>query len=101
MLIANEAIWFGVLVVFALGVWVTLVKLQNWGAKQREKNKPVRVVTYRNGKSYCFACSTIRDAAGYALKRLATGESVAYIEADGERVWNSLKGKQSLVELAE
>jgi len=97
MLIANEAFWFGTLV---LGVLVTVGSLQVWGAKQIEKNNPVKVVTFRNGKSYQFACPTIRDAAVYALKRLATGEGVAYIEVDGETVWNSLKGKQSLVELA-
>ena len=97
MLIANEGFWFGAL---ALGVFVTLASWQFWGVKQIEKNNPVKVVTFRNGKSYKFACSTIRDAAAYALKRLATGEGVAYIEANGETVWNSLKGKQSLVELA-
>ena len=97
MLIANQAFWFGALV---LGVFMTLAGWQHWGAKQIEKNNPVKVVTFRNGQSYRFACSTIRDAAIYALKRLATGEGVAYIEANGEIVWNSLKGKQSLVELA-
>jgi hypothetical protein len=97
MLIANEAFWFGALV---LGVLVTVGSLQVWGAKQTEKNKPVKVVTFRNGTCYKFACSTIGDAAAYALKRLATGEGVAYIEANGEVVWNSLKGKQSLGELA-
>jgi hypothetical protein len=97
MLIANEAFWFGTLV---LGVFVTLASWQVWGAKQIEKNNPVKVVTFRNGQCYKFACSTIRDAAVYALKRLATGEGVAYIEANGETVWNSLKGKPSLVELA-
>jgi hypothetical protein len=60
---------------------------------------PVKVVTYRNGKTYKFAFSTIGDAVAYALGRLATGEGVAYIEVNGETVWNSLKGKQSLVEL--
>ena len=97
MLIVNEGFWFGTLI---LGVLVTLGGLQVWGAKKMEKNMPIKVVTYRNGKCYKFASSTIRDAAAYALKRLATGEGVAYIEANGEVVWNSLKGKQSLVELA-
>ena len=97
MLIANETFWFGTLVI---GVFVTLASWQIWGTKQIEKNNPVKVVTFCNGKSYQFACPTIRDAAVYALKRLATGEGVAYIEANGETVWNSLKGKQSLVELA-
>src|ERR671925_335863 len=95
-MLANEAFWFGTLV---LGVFVTLASLQAWGAKQIEENKPVKVVTFRNGTCYKFACSTIREAAVYALRRLATGEGVAYIEANGETVWNSLKGKQSLVEL--
>jgi hypothetical protein len=97
MFIANEGVWFGALV---LGVFITLGSLQVWRAKQVEKNKPVKVVTFRNGQSYQFACSTIREAAVYALKRLATGEGVAYIETNGEVVWNSLKGKQSLIELA-
>ena len=97
MLTANEGFWLGTLV---LGVFVTLGSWQVWGAKQIEKKNPVKVVTFRNGQSYKFACSTIREAAVYALKRLATGEGVAYIEANGETVWNSLKGKQSLVELA-
>lgn len=100
MLIVNEALWFVALIAFPLGVCVILVMLQNWGTKQLEKNKPVKVVTYWNGQSYKFACSTIQDAATYALKRLARGEGVAYIEAEGETVWNSLKGKQSLIELA-
>ncbi len=98
MFIANGAFWVGALVV---GVLVTLANLQGWEAKQIEKNNPVKVVTFRNGHSYKFACSTIRDAAAYALKRLAAGEGVAYIEANGETIWNSLKGKQSLVELAQ
>jgi hypothetical protein len=97
MSIANEGFWFGTLV---LGVFVTLGSLQVWGAKKIEKNKPVKLVTFRNGKCYKFACSSIQEAAAYALQRLATGEGVAYIEANGETVWNSLKGKQSLVELA-
>lgn len=97
MSIANEAFWFGTLL---LSVLVILGSLQVWGAKQIEKNKPVKVVTFRNGKCYKFACSTIREAAVYALQRLGTGEGVAYIEANGEVVWNSLKGKQPLVELA-
>jgi hypothetical protein len=97
MFIANGAFWVGALVV---GVLVTLASLQGWEAKQIEKNNPVKVVTFRNGHSYKFACSTIRDAAAYALKRLAAGEGVAYIEVKGETVWNSLSGKPSLVELA-
>jgi len=97
MLIANEAFWFGFLV---LSVFVTLASLQGWKAKQIVKKNPVKVVTFRNGQCYKFACSTIRDAAVYALKRLSTGEGVAYIEANGETIWNSLKGKQSLIELA-
>ena len=97
MLIVNEALWLGTLI---LGVFLTMASVQVWEAKQIEKNNPVKVVTFRNGQSYRFACSTIRDAANYALKRLATGEGVAYIEANGETVWNSLKGKQSLIELA-
>ena len=99
MLIANEAFWLGALVVLTLGVLVTLARMRAGAAKQIMKNLPVKVVTYRNGKCYKFAFSTIGDAAGYALRRLATGEGVAYIEANGETVWNSLKGKQSLVEL--
>jgi len=98
MLIANEGFWFGALV---LGVFVTLTSLQGWQAKKIEKNNPIKVVTFRNGQSYKFACSTTRDAAAYALKRLAIGEGVAYIEVNGETIWNSLKGKQSLVELAQ
>ncbi len=97
MFIANEAFWFGALV---LGVFVILASLQGWGIKQMEKNNPVKVVTFRNGQCYKFACSTIRDAAAYALQRMARGEGVAYIEANGETIWNSLKGKQSLLELA-
>jgi hypothetical protein len=97
MFIANGAFWFGA---FVLGVLVTLASLQFLGAKQIEKNNPVKVVTFRNGQYYKFACSTIRDAAAYALKCLATGEGVASIEVNGETVWNLLKGKQSLVELA-
>jgi hypothetical protein len=99
MLVANEAFWFGAFGVLVLGVLVTLARMQARAAEQIKKNKPVKVVTYRNGKCYKFAFSTIHDAAAYALKRLATGEGVAYIEANGETVWNSLKGKQSLVEL--
>jgi hypothetical protein len=97
MFIANGVFWVGVLVV---GVLVTWASLQGREAKQIEKNNPVKVVTFRNGRSYKFACSTSRDAAAYALKRLAAGEGVAYIEVNGETVWNSLSGKQSLVELA-
>jgi hypothetical protein len=97
MFVANGAFWVGTLVV---GVLVTLASLQGWKAKQIEKNNLVKVVTFRNGHSYKFACSTIRDAAAYALKRLAAGEGVAYIEVKGETVWNSLSGKPSLVELA-
>lgn len=97
MFIANGAFWVGAVVV---GVLVTLANLQGWEAKQIEKNNPVKVVTFRNGHSYKFACSTIRDAAAYALKRLAAGEGVAYIEVKGEIVWNSLSSKHSLVELA-
>jgi hypothetical protein len=102
MLMANEVLWLGALVVLVLGVFVTLARLRAGAAKQMhiKKNLPVKVVTYRNGKSYKFAFSTIRDAAAYALDRLATGEGVAYIEANGITVWNSLKGRQSLVELA-
>jgi hypothetical protein len=100
MIIGNEALWSGTLIALALGVLVALAGLRSRAAKQRKKNLPVKVVTYRNGKSYKFAFSTIGDAAAYALGRLATGEGVAYIEANGETVWNSLKGKQSLVELA-
>jgi hypothetical protein len=100
MLITNEAFWIGALV---LGIFVTLIRLQGWGAKklakQKEIHNPVKVVTFRNGQTYKFACSTIRDAAAFALKRLARGEGVAYIEANGETIWNSLKGKESLVEL--
>ncbi len=100
MLIANEALWLGALVVLVLGVLVTLASLRAGAAKQRiMTNMPVKVVTYRNGKCYKFAFSNIGDAAAYALGRLATDEGVAYIEANGETVWNSLKGKQSLVEL--
>lgn len=99
MLIANEVFWLGALVVLALGVLVTLARRAE-AAKQLKENLPVTVVTYRNGRSYKFAFSTVGDAAAYALGRLATGEGVAYIEADGETVWNSLKGKQSLVQLA-
>ncbi|HET6598151.1 MAG TPA: hypothetical protein VFG81_21225 [Anaerolineales bacterium] len=97
MLIENEVFWFGALVV---GVFVTLAGLQSWGVKQIDEENPVKVVTFRNGQCYKFACSNTRDAAAYALKRLASGEGVAYIEINGETVWNSLKGKQSLVELA-
>ena len=97
MFITNEAFWFGALII---GVFVTLASLQGWGAKQTEKNNPVKVVTFRNGQYYKFACSTTQDAAAYALKCLATGQGVAYIEANGETVWSLLKGKQSLVELA-
>jgi hypothetical protein len=100
MIIGNEAFWFGALVTLVLGVLVILASLRARVARQVKKNLPVKVVTYRNGKSYKFAFSTIGDAAAYALGRLATGEGVAFIEANGERVWNSLKGKQSLVELA-
>ena len=101
MLITNEVFWFGALF---LGVFVTLASLQGWGAKkiakQRESKNLVKVVTFRNGQTYKFGCSTVRDAAAYALQRLARGEGVAYIEANGETIWNSLKGKQSLIELA-
>ena len=100
MLIGNEALWFGALVALVLGVLVTLARLRAGEAKQLKKNMPVKVVTYRNGKCYKFAFSTIGDAAAYALGRLAKGEGVAYIEVNGETVWNSLKGKRSLVELA-
>ena len=100
MIIGNEAFWFGILVALALGVLVVVARLRARAAKQRKKNLPVKVVAYRNGKSYKFAFSKIGDAAAYALGRLATGEGVAYIEANGETVWNSLKGKQPLVELA-
>jgi hypothetical protein len=100
MSIGNEAFWFSALGALVLGVFVILARLRAGAAEQIAKNKPIKVVTYRNGKCYKFAFSTIRDAAIYALKRLATGEGVAYIEANGETVWNSLKGKQSLAELA-
>ena len=100
MLIANEAFWLGALLVLVLGVLVILARMRAGAAKQIMKTMPVKVVTYRNGKCYKFAFSTIGEAAAYALGRLATGEGVAYIEANGATVWNSLKGKQSLVELA-
>ena len=100
MLIANEALWVGVLIVLVFGVLFTLARRQAKAAKQIKKNLPVKLVTYSNGKCYKFAFSTIGNAAGYALRRMATGEGVAYIEANGVTVWNSLKGKQSLVELA-
>ena len=99
MLIANEAFWLGTLLVLILGVLVLLARTRAGAAKQVINDMPVKVVTYRNGKCYKFAFSTIRDGAAYALGRLATGEGVAYIEANGETVWNSLKGRQSLVEL--
>ena len=99
MLMANEALWFGALIALVLGVLVTLARLRAGEAKRMKKSLPVKVVTYRNGTCYKFAFSTIGDAAAYALGRLAKGEGVAYIEANGETVWNSLKGKQSLVEL--
>ena len=99
MLIANEALWFGAFVVLVLGVLVSLARSRAGAAKQM-RNMPVKVVAYRNGKCYKFAISTLGEAAAYALGRLAKGEGVAYIEANGETVWNSLKGKQSLVELA-
>jgi hypothetical protein len=98
MLIANKAFWLGALAVLALGVLVTLARMRDRTANQI-KNLPVKVVTYRNGKCYKFAFSNIGDAAAYALGRLATGEGVAYIEVNGETIWNSLKGRQSLVEL--
>ena len=97
MFIADAAFWFGA---FVIGVFVTLASLRGWGAKQVEKNNPVKLVTFRNGRCYKFACSTIRGAAAYALQRMARGEGVAYIEANGETIWNSLKGKQALIELA-
>lgn len=97
MLIANEAFWFGALFVGAL---VTLAGLQGWAAKEREKNNPVKVVTFCNGQYYKFACSTTQDAATYALKCLETGQGVASIQVNGETVWSLTKGKQSLVELA-
>ena len=100
MSMANEFFWWGAFVVLVLGVLVTLAWRRSTAAKQMKKNLPVKVVAYSNGKCYKFAFSTIGDAAVYALGRLATGEGVAYIEANGEKVWNSLKGKQSLVELA-
>ena len=99
MLIVSEAFWLGTLLVLVLGVLVILARMRSGAAQQIMKNMPVKVVTYRNGKCYKFAFSTIGEAAAYALGRLATGEGVAYIEADGETVWNSLKGRQSLVEL--
>ncbi len=97
MFIANEAFWFGVLL---LGGIVTLAGLQVWGAKQIEKNNPVKVVTFLNGQYYKFACSTTQDAAAYALKCLAAGQGVASIEVNGETVWSLMKGKEALVELA-
>ena len=100
MLIVSEAFWLGTLLVLVLGVLVILARMRSGAAQQIMKNMPVKVVTYRNGKCYKFAFSTIGDAAAYALGRLAKGEGVAYIEANGETVWNSLKGQQSLVELA-
>jgi hypothetical protein len=99
MSIANEALWLGAFVVLVLGVLVSLARSRAGVAKQM-RNMPVKVVTYRNGKCYKFAFFTIGEAAAYALGRLANGEGVAYIEANGEKVWNSLKGKQSLLELA-
>lgn len=102
MLIVSEVFWLGALVVLVLGVLVTVTKMRAGAAKQMHirENMPFKVVTYRNGKCYKFAFSTIGDAAAYALRRLATGEGVASIEANGETIWNSLKGRQSLVELA-
>jgi len=97
MLIANEAFWFGALLVGAL---VTLAGLQAWAAKEREKKNPVKVVTFCNGQYYKFACPTTQDAAAYALNCLAMGQGVASIEVNGETVWSLMKGKQSLVELA-
>ena len=97
MFIANEAFWFGVLL---LGAIIILAGLQVWIAKQIEKNNPVKVITFLNGQYYKFACSTTQDAAAYALKCLATGQGVASIEVNGETVWSLTKGKQSLIELA-
>jgi hypothetical protein len=61
MLIANEALWFGAFVVLVLGVLVSLARSRAGVAKQM-RNMPVKVVTYRNGKCYKFAFSTIGDA---------------------------------------
>ncbi len=98
MFIANEAFWFGALLI---GAFAIFAGLQGWKAKHIEKKNPVKVVTFRNGQYYTFACSTTQDAAAYALKCLETGEGVASIEANGETVWSFRKGQQSLVELAE
>jgi hypothetical protein len=99
MLIASEAFWLGALGILVLGFFVVQVRRRAVLAGQI-KNMPVKVVTYRNGRTYKFAFFTIGEAAAYALGRLATGQGVAYIESNGETVWTSLKGKQSLVELA-
>jgi hypothetical protein len=85
-----------------LFVFISLGRLQDWVAKQLNKNR-VTVVVYKAGKEYKYSFSTVKDAAANAIERVRKGENVAYIEAGGEKVWDAFArtNKKSLVKLAE
>jgi hypothetical protein len=91
----------GVVIAIALGFFITVSRLQEWTAKQINKNKAF-VVVYNAGKEYRYRFSTIKEAAVNALERVEKGERVAYIEKDGEKVWDAFAttNKQSLWKLS-
>ena len=88
----------GAALAIVFGLFITLVRLQDWAAKLINKNRRVVVVDYKTGKQSKYHFSTVKQAAAFALKRKG---GVAYIEADGKTVWHSGNDKQSLVNLAE
>jgi hypothetical protein len=85
-----------------LFVFISLARLQDWAAKQINKNKAF-VVVYKAGKEYKYRFSTVRQAAANAIERVGKGERVTHIEKDGEKIWDafSTTNKKSLVKLAE
>ena len=83
MLIATEAFWFGAVLAIALGVFVTLTRLQNWVAKRIAKKRAVKLIVFRHANRYEYPFPTIQDAARAALDRQGASEIIA----NGKTVW--------------
>jgi hypothetical protein len=101
MLIVPEVYFVGIAIALILGVMIGVVRLQDWAAKQINKNK-VTMVVYKAGKEYRYSFSTIEEAAKDAIKRVGMGERVAYIQKGEEKIWDafSASNKHSLWKLS-
>lgn len=83
-----------------IGLFISLAWLKDWVVKRLNKNKPVTVIDYRDGKLYKRSFATIKQAAAFTIKRRAKGQDVAYIEVNGKTIWHSKRDIQSLVRWA-